>query len=290
MNRMWNLSFGLLLSLLLASCYQGESSRSVESLTIAVLPDQDEKLLRKKYHPLVEHIEAHTGLKAKLLVPKSYDDLLNIFVGKKVDLALFGGVSYVMARRQANAQPLVMRDIDGHFKSVAIVRADSSVKNIHDLEGVSLAFGSPLSTSGHFMPRFFLQKEKIVPEEFFKKVLYSGAHDRTAEWVRDGKVEVGVSNSGIINEMFLDGRLNLDQVKVIWETPPFSDYVWALQPDINKAQRTLLRDVFLHMNQHDEDQALLRNLGANYYIPAVHEDFENLEQVVLQIERQNTIP
>lgn len=285
-----NIWLGLCLLVFMAACSKEEPVRTVDTLKIAVLPDQSESQLRMKYQPLIEHLNSHAGVKSKLLIPKSYKELLQWFEFKQVDLAMFGGVTYVKAHLNFNALPLVMRDVDGDFRSVALVRVNNSAKSLKDLKGSSLAFGSELSTSGHFMPRYFLQKKNINPETFFSNTEYSGAHDLTAEWVRDGKVDVGFSNSGVVNAMFADGRLKNNQVKIIWRSPPFSDYVWAIQSDISKQQRIKIRDAFLHMNHDDEDKALLKHLGANYYIPSVGSDFSELQQVILDMQQREVSP
>ena len=101
--------------------------------------------------------------------------------------------------------------------------------------------------------------------------------------MRDKKVDAGVLNSGIANEMFLDGRISQDKVKVLWESPPYADYVWAIQSDISKDQKSLIRNSFLHMNHDDDGKSMLKNIGANYFIPASHEDFIELEKIVLKM-------
>jgi len=281
--------FGLLLCFFMLACSEDNKLRTVEVFRVAVLPDQTEAQLRSKYQPLLDHLKSHADINAELFVPESYDQLLLWFNNKKIDMALFGGVTYVKAHQQSKAMPLVMRDVDGRFRSVALVHASNPANNLHDLKNATLAFGSRLSTSGHFMPRYFFQQNKIKPEKFFSQIKYSGAHDLTAEWVRDGKIDLGVSNSGIVNEMFSDGRLSKEKVKVIWESPPFADYVWAIQADINKQQIITIRDAFLHMNQNAEDKILLQGLGANYYIPSEHDDFSRLEQVVMEMQRQKIV-
>ena len=282
-KRVLNLWLGFLLSFLLLACSQDESANSSKIYKIAVLPDQSETSLRSKYQPLVDHIKSHTGLNGELMIPESYEQLLQWFNEKKIDMALFGGVTYIKAHLQSNALPLVMRDVDGRFRSVVLVSANNPANTLKELKGASLAFGSRLSTSGYIMPRFYFRRENIIVENYFSRLEYSGAHDLTAEWVRDGKVDAGVANSGIVNEMFLDGRLSQDKVKIIWQSPPFSDYVWAVQADTSKINKTLIRDTFLHMNQDGEDKQLLKNLGASYYIPVGHADFVDLERAVLQI-------
>ena len=275
-----------LLSLFLVACSKSDESRTVKTLRVAVLPDQSETILRNKYLPLLEHMHEYTGIPYKFLIPDSYKQLLQWISDKKVDLVKLGGATYVKAHLAVNVSPLVMRDVDGRFKSVALVRSNNPAKNLRELKGASLAFGSELSTSGHFMPRYFFQKKNIIAESFFSNIKYSGAHDRTAEWVRDGKVDVGVANSGIVHEMFLDGRLNKNDIKVLWESPPYADYVWSIQSDINKKQKTLIRDSFLHLNQKEKDKEILKKLGANYFIPAGHNDFSNLEKIILEMEQQ----
>lgn len=250
------------------------------------MPHQNESIQRSTYEPLINHINEHTGIQTTLLIPKSYAELLAWFVNKKIDMAMFGGVTYVKAHLKVQAYPLVMRDVDSRFKSVVLIQSKNPAKNLKDLKGASFVFGSRLSTSGHFMPRHFFQSKKIIPEKFFSKVDFSGAHDRTAEWVRDGKAGAGVLNSDIARKMMLDGRLDKKKIKVLWESPPYADYVWAIQSDISNKQKTLIRDAFLHMSQDDEDQKILENIGAKYYIPASHEDFFDLEKIVLKMEEK----
>lgn len=280
----WNLIFIFVMSIFLLSCTQNEDSRIISTLNVAVLPDQRTALLHEKYLPFFVHLKEHTQLSYELLIPESYEQLLEWFNDKKIDLALFGGATYVKAHLRSNATPLVMRDVDGQFRSSVIIRQNNPATNLKDLKGASFAFGSRLSTSGHFMPRHFFQDKGIVAESFFSNIEHSGAHDRTVEWVRDGKVDAGVVHSGILNEMILDGRLKNNEIKTLWESPSYADYVWAIQSDINEEQKIILRDVFLHINQDVENKEILKNLGANYFIPASHDDFKNLEAIILQME------
>ena len=89
--------------------------------------------------------------------------------------------------------------------------------------------------------------------------------------------------------MYLDGRLNKEEIKVIWMSPPYANYVWAVQPGINKQQRILIRDAFMQMNQNSDGKSLLKNLGASYYIPTGHHEFSRLEQVITHLGPQEVV-
>ena len=50
---------------------------------------------------------------------------------------------------------------------------------------------SPTSTSGGVGPRFYLNKNGINPEEFFKSLIYAGKHDSVFLAVKNKKVDAG---------------------------------------------------------------------------------------------------
>jgi len=272
----------LILSVVLVACSGSDQTGPIKSLRIGVLPDHHPGKIHARYVPLLDHIKSVTGIDCELVTPASYQELLELFGQKKIDVAFFGGATYVLAHKKYNAVPLVSRFTDSRFRSIVIVRTDLPAKTLHELKGMTFSFGSELSTSGHFMPRHYFSKKNIVPEEFFSEIVFSGAHDKTAEWVRDGKVQAGVVNSVVVNEMFLDGSLNKQDIRVLWESPPYADYVWGAQEYISEEVRKKIQTAFLGLSKNNQTQKIILDaLDASYYLPALHDDYVMLENVVL---------
>ena len=251
------------------------------TLRVGVLPDVSVGNLQQRYAPLLDYLSGETGLNYQLVVPEDYADLLRLFRDHEVDLAYFGGFTFVKAQTFYAARPLVMREIDTRFTSLFLVRGNDSALELADFKGRTLSFGSKLSTSGHLMPRHFMAVEKqIVPEQFFSEVHYSGAHDKTAYLVRDGKVDLGVANARIIMAMIKDGRLKQGEIRTLWQTPPYSDYVWAVHDYLDEDVRTQLRNAFLKLDINNKEQIkILSRLGARIFLPAVASDFVRLKIV-----------
>jgi len=154
------------------------------------------------------------------------------------------------------------------------------------LEGRSLCFGSPLSTSGHLMPRHFLQEMGFDPERHFGLVVYSGSHDETVRMVRERSVEAGVVNAKIFDAMVTQGRLTPDDVRVLWESPAYVNYVWALQPYIEGDLRARIRDAFLILSEEDPEHArVLEAVRAKHFLPAMCDDFDELREIVLHAQQ-----
>lgn len=278
----------LALTFILISLLSGCSKQDVpddmpDVLRIGILPDESKEILVKRYTPLFLYLSQQLDITYQLKISEDYKDLLKQFESDAVDLAYFGGYTFVQAQHSSNAVPLVMRDIDERFTSYFISNVDIPLKRISEFKGKSFAFGSKLSTSGHLMPRFFMMNQKIEPEVFFSKIKYSGAHDKTAHWVSDGHVDIGVANSKVIDKMILDGRLNQNKIHILWETPPYPDYVWAIQSRFSKNTQTKIRNVFLSLSPAIKEHAIiLSGVDAGGFVPASHEDFSKINEVANQ--------
>jgi phosphonate transport system substrate-binding protein len=271
----------LWLVLLTTACSQQQTTSSIDVLRVGILPDQDQAKLEKKYSLLFNYISKETNIPHKISYVNNYQELLDQFHEKKIDLALFGGVTFIKAHEKDGAIPLVLRDVDGQFRSIILVSSNHPAQTINDLKDSSFSFGPRLSTSGHYMPKHFLKEHDIDPEKFFSEINFSDAHDKTALWVRDGVVDAGVSNSGIVKDMFRSGTLSLDTTRILWETPPFYDYVWAVQSNGDKYFKNMIRNAFLKLTiSNPEHKEILTALGAGYYIPADFNDFSTLAKSI----------
>ena len=268
------------------ACAEGELREPIPTtLRVQVIPDQSEAVLRSRYAPLLAYLKTKTGLDCELTVPASYAEALDVFARRAVDLAYFGGVTFVRAHRIAGATPFVMRAQDLRFTTVFLVRAGEPARSLEELHNRRIAFGSRLSTSGHWMPRQFLMNWNMKPETFFSEVHYTGAHDATADWVRDGKVDVGAANAQVVTRMLQDGRLKPGEVRILRESPPYADYVWAVQPGLHPELRARLRDAFLALSlENTADAEVLKKLDATYFLPARLEDFQDLTTILDEIE------
>ena len=258
----------------------------IEIVRVGVLPDEDEAALKLRYSPLLEHMARETGLKYQLVVPASYADMLRIFADKELEIAYLGGLTFVKAQIFHHARPLVMRDVDTRFTTYFVTRADGPLRDCESLKcealaGKVLSFGSKLSTSGHLMPRHFLKLERrIEPESYFGEVRYSGAHDKTIYQARDGEVDLGAVNAEIFRTMRRDGRLKQDDLRIIWETPPYPDYVWAINGTLTKELRTRLRNAFLMLEMGDKEHArILAAMGTHGFLPAGTAEFAPLKKI-----------
>jgi phosphonate transport system substrate-binding protein len=250
---------------------------------VSVLPDQDKAALERRHRPLINYLQRETGYSVELNVPDSYEDLNISFEQGSTDIAWFGGLTYVRAAHGGGAEPLVMRDVDSRFVSHFIVRSDAQGEALEDFRG-ALLFGPRLSTSGHLMPRYFLEKRGIEAAEFFGELRHTSGHDETVQQVLDGRAEIGAVNSEIMRSMLGDGRLPQGTLRVLEITPPFANYVWAVHESMDPEVKARLQLAFLGLDiVEPSHRAILDLQGAGGFMPAAREDFFPTAEAAIQL-------
>ena len=246
---------------------------------ITAIPDESPTELARKAAPLVKYLESKLGTKVEFTPVSDYAASVEALANKQVDLAWFGGLTFVQANIRSGGKmiPLVQREEDEKFRSVFIT-SDPSIKTLVDLKGRTLSFGSASSTSGHVMPRSFMLDAKINPDTDLKRVAYSGAHDATIAAVAAGKVDAGVVNISVWDKFVADKKVDVTKVRVFYTTPTYFDYNWTVHADMPAATRERLAKAFLDLNKNTaEGNAILELQRATRFIPTKAENYKGIE-------------
>ena len=240
-----------------------------------MIPTTDASKALRENQPLLAYWQKQTGQTPELTIPTNYAAVVEALVNDKVDIAYLGGFTYVQASARAGVKPLVQRPIDQQFHSVFITQTDSKIHSLADLHG-HFVFGDVNSTSGHLMPLYYMQQEKVDPE-VIKNASYSGAHDATALAVANGKAEAGAMDEQVYKKMTANGQLKPDVVRVFYTTPPFFDYVWVADKNLDPKIASAFADSMRALNAGNPDQkALLDLLNAKDYVAANDADYQKL--------------
>jgi phosphonate transport system substrate-binding protein len=246
---------------------------------ITAIPDESPTELARKAEPLVKYLEAKLGMKVEYTPVTDYAAAVETLVNKKVDMAWFGGFTFVQAnaRSGGKAIPIVQREEDEKFRSVFIT-ADPEIKTLADLKGKDVSFGSQSSTSGHLMPRSFLLQAGVDPDKDFKRVAFSGAHDATIAAVASGKVQAGALNISVWDKFVADKKVDTDKVKVFYTTPSYYDYNWTVHADMPAATREKLTAALLALSKDTaEGKAILELQRATRFVPTKVENYKGIE-------------
>jgi phosphonate transport system substrate-binding protein len=261
----------------------GSLAHAQQVFRVTAIPDESPTELARKAAPLMKYLEGRLGMKVEYTPVTDYAAAVETLVNRKVDLAWFGGFTFVQANARSGGKviPLVQREEDTRFRSVFIT-TDPAVKTLADLKGKDVSFGSPSSTSGHLMPRSFLLQAGVDPDKDFRRVAFSGAHDATIAAVAAGKVQAGALNISVWEKFVADGKVDPAKVRVFFTTPTYYDYNWTVHADLPAAQRDKLKQALLELSRDTADGKVILELQrATRFVPTQAENYKGIEAAAL---------
>lgn len=253
---------------------------NAQSLKVSAIPDESPTELLRKFKPLGAYLEKQTGMKVDWTPVNDYPAVVEGLAAKRIDLAWLGGFTFVQARiRTGDAIPIAQRVEDEKFISYYIVPKASSAKTLQDLKGKTFAFGSPASTSGHLMPRFFLLKAGINPDKDFTRLAFSGAHDATVAFVASGRAEAGALNASVYDKLIEKGDANAKAVRILQTTPPYYDYNWTVRGSLDPALVSKLTAAFLNLDPRNAAHKEILDLQrATRFVATKPENYKGIEE------------
>jgi phosphonate transport system substrate-binding protein len=257
----------------------GGLAHAQQVFRVTAIPDESPTELARKAAPLVKYLEGQLGMKVEFTPVTDYAAAVEALVNRKVDMAWFGGFTFVQAnvRSGGKAVPIAQREEDEKFRSVFIT-SDPAIQSLADLKGKDVSFGSQSSTSGHLMPRSFLLQAGIDPDKDFRRVAFSGAHDATIAAVASGKVQAGALNISVWEKFVADGKVDTSKVRVFYTTPPYFDYNWTVHADMPAAQREKLTQALLALNKGTpEGKEILELQRATRFVPTKADNYKGIE-------------
>jgi phosphonate transport system substrate-binding protein len=123
------------------------------------------------------------------------------------------------------------------YYSVFYVRNDSPFKSIDDLKGKNLGLVDPNSTSGNNVPRFALNKLKIVPETYFSHVTYTGSNENAVIALNQKTVDVAANwwnseDDSNLTRMATKGLVKKDDFRIIYKSDLIPNSPYAYPADM----------------------------------------------------------
>ncbi|AVX31659.1 phosphonate transport system substrate-binding protein [Carboxydocella thermautotrophica] len=273
----------ILVALLSAACSQqtattSEKKEQPKVLRVGLIPNQAPEKIKAKYEPFRKYLEEKLGMPVELFVATNYAGVVEAMAADKLDMAYFGGLTYVQAKQKAKIHPIVT-EIDSETKttkyySLIITPANSPIKTLQDLKGKTFAFGDINSTSGSLYPRIMLDRAGLKVPDDFANIIYTGKHDATALAVQNGKVDAGGLEGRILNKLIEDGKIDKNKIRILAKSDPIEGYPWCVQDSMDPQLEAKIVDAFLSI----KDPELLKLLRAEGFARVKAEDYAYVEQ------------
>lgn len=198
-------------------------------LSFGILSGENESDRIERWTPFELYLEEALGVEVDIFTAANYDGVIQAMAADQIEFAWFGSSSYAAAYTATDGGviPLASRQrADGStgYYTVITVRCDSGYETLEDLEGLTMAFADPDSTSGYAVPYYNMVQQGIVPEEFFSATPFSGSHEAGVQGVYNGTFDAAATwynneDSSQFQRMVNSGIIPDGEICFVWQSP-----------------------------------------------------------------------
>ena len=241
---------------------------------VGVVPQFDSRRIHATWRPILDMLEQRTGLKFSLRGSATIQNFEQEFEDGVFDFVYMNPYHILKANEGQGYRPLV-RDVGQRLYGVVVVRKDSSIQKIEDLDGKLVAFPAPNALGASLMPRAVFKNEYQIKI----RAKYVKTHSSVYLNVILGKADAG----GGVQKSLDQQRPGIkERLRVIFETSRFAPHPIAAHPRVSEAVIRTVKEELLAMGEMESGKALMSKVPIKQLGSATMADYEPLQQLGLE--------
>jgi ABC-type phosphate/phosphonate transport system substrate-binding protein len=174
-----------------------------------------------------------TGPAIDYVLFSNYDRQVQALLDRHIDIAWNTNLAWVKVhlRTGGACRALALRDVDVHFTTVFVARADGPIRTLTDLRGQRIALGSADSGQAAILPIHYLQEAGIDPAKdctLLRFDLDVGKHGDTGtselevlRALREGQADAGALAESTWTRQVAENKIDPHRFQPIWTSPGY---------------------------------------------------------------------
>jgi phosphonate transport system substrate-binding protein len=240
-------------------------------LNLGLVPAEDPRLMITDNQALIDALRQSLGMEVKPFVATDYNGVIEALRAKKLDVALLGPFSYVLAASIAEVDPIAIPETQkqgSSYHSLIVARKDRNIRTLADLKGRTFAFVDPSSTSGHLFPKTGMIRAGLNPDTDLRAI-FAGSHDASVIAVQNGKVDAAAVADGLLDAAIARGMVKPDEIQVVWKSDPIPGAPAVMRRDLPAPLKERIRAAFAAMR----DVPWSKGVVIKRWVPATDDNY-----------------
>ena len=225
---------------------------AADNYIVGVVPQFATQIISSTWEPLLEELAAKTGDTFELVIETDITQFEVAFERGDYDIAYMNPWHAVIAFETQGYVPIV-KDGANSLKGILIVKADSEISEVSQLDNAEIAFPSPNALSASLLMR----TELATLHGLTVTPLYVRTHPSVYLNVALGK---SLAGGGVLRTLRAQPQSLQDQVKIIYETREVSPHPIVAHRSISAEARLKIANTLLDIAAEPEGAALFAGI------------------------------
>jgi len=208
-----------------------------------------------------KYLEENLGIEVKIIVLRNYDSLIDLLKIGQVEIVWAAPLIYRNIKNEINYSLLLklLERNSPFYEGAVIVRTDSGIKNLKQLEGKTMAFVDENSASGFYLQNRLINDMGASSLKFFSKFEFVGSHDRALQLVYDKKFDAAAVG---IQLMHFAPGMSSKEINIIAQTPRIPNAPILVNNNIDAETRGRIGELLLHPEKFKGGTEFIKQLSA----------------------------
>jgi len=247
---------------------------SEESLSFGIVPQQSAGKLARLWTPILEYLSRDVGLDIRFETARDIPTFEQRLATGEYDIAYMNPYHFTVFNENPGYQALA-RARDKRIKGILVVRKDSSIQSLQELDNMTLAFPAPAAFAASMLPR-----SELAAWGNNSQPKYVSSHDSVYRAVAKGLYPAGGGVMRTFRNMDSDIR---DQLKILWTTDGYTPHAIAANAKLPSDINTRLQSALVAMEQTSEGRALLESIKIKGFEAAHNEDWDDVRALNIHL-------
>ncbi len=263
-----------LLAFIWAMNIEAKSPDKQEVISFGIVPQQSASQLAKTWGPIMRYLEAETGLRIIFRTAPDIPTFEQRLYEGEYDIAYMNPFHFTVFNRQPGYRALAKAK-DKKIHGIIVVRKDSDIKTLNDLQGKEMAFPAPAAFAATVLPLANFKVQGIGI-----KTNYVLSHDSVYRTVAKGIFAAG---GGVMRTFkSVDPKVS-QELRVLWTTPGYTPHAIAFHPRVNSKQLAAIKQAVVEMHLSEQGKYLLKRVSIKEFEVAQDKDWDDVRALKIDL-------
>jgi phosphonate transport system substrate-binding protein len=263
------------MALALAGCGQPKLGTEDHPIVMSFVPASDTPEAKASADQLAQMLTDQTDLAVVANAATDYAAVREAMASGNAQIGWLNTFNYLLANEKIGAEAALVTERLGttSYRGQLIVRANSGITALADLEGSVMCWVDPYSASGYLVPRITLKANGIDPDKDFSRTVDAGSHSNVVMAVYKGDCDVGATYAdarGSVADVF---PAVTDKISVLATTADIANDSISFVKDFPPDVRDKISTALLEIAATEEGQAALGTLYSVAGLQAIDDAF-----------------
>ena len=245
---------------------------TAQGISLGIIAETNRARIEDQFSEFVHYIAAKldpaSRIKGKVVIAPTAFELAKLIEQQQVDFYMESPYStYVLNSAHGVARLLLRRWKGGmaEYRSLIFTKRSGAIHRLDDLRGKVLAFEDPESTSGYFLPHYFLKRKGFSFSDRSRfdpyasptdiGYLFAYSQEQLMDWVLSQKTAAGAFSNDDYARLDKQSRA---EIAILAETESVPRHLLSVRNDLPADLTGRLKKVLLSMHENDQGRKILK--------------------------------